>query len=66
MAPKIWFPDGGRIMLEATVREQATGNKEMAVDASCVMARSPYTFKFTRSQKYFKPSLPYDVKVSTS
>ena len=58
-----WFPEKGRLLVEADVIEQATGNKESAVDNSCQFTSSPYLIEFKNTPKYFKPGLRYVVKV---
>ncbi|ESO83809.1 hypothetical protein LOTGIDRAFT_132948, partial [Lottia gigantea] len=59
----MWFPNGGRLFLEAAVTEEASGRVEHAVDQSIVFAKSPYILKFTRCSRYFKPGLPYVIHV---
>ena len=59
----LWFPEKGRLLIEADVIERATGNKESAVDKSCQFTSSPYLIQFKNTPKYFKPGLRYVVKV---
>ena len=49
--------------VEAYVIERATGKKETAVDKSCLFTSSPYLVEFKNTPKYFKPGLPFVVKV---
>ena len=58
-----WFPEKGRLLVQADVIEQATGNKESAVDKSCQFTSSPYHVEFKNTPKYFKPGLRFVVKV---
>ena len=58
-----WFPEKGRLLVEADVIERATGNKQSAVDKSCQFTSSPYLIEFKNTPKYFKPGLRYVVKV---
>lgn len=60
----VWFPNGGRLYLEADVTEEASGKVEHAIDQSVVFAETAYVFKFTRSSRFFKPGLPYILRVS--
>ncbi|XP_067661748.1 complement C3-like [Haliotis asinina] len=59
----VWFPNGGRLYLEADVTEEASGKVEHAIDQSVVFAETAYVFKFTRSSRFFKPGLPYILRV---
>jgi hypothetical protein len=52
--------------LEATVFEEATGVSESLVDRSIKLVQSAYVIKFSRSQQYFKPGLPFDFKVRSN
>ena len=58
-----WFPEKRRLQVEADIIEQATGNKESAVDKSCQFTSSPYLVEFKNTPKYFKPGLLFVVKV---
>lgn len=60
------FPEKGgrRLLVQAEVIERATGNKETAVDNSCRFTSSPYLVEFKNTLKYFKPGLPFVVKVN--
>ena len=62
------FPNinGARLYVFATVTEIATGQTETGENATAVFATSPYKFHFKKSSKYFKPGLPYDLKVCIS
>ncbi|XP_078359507.1 A.superbus venom factor 2-like [Oculina patagonica] len=59
----LWLPVKWWLQVEADVIEQATGNKETAVDKSCQITSSPYLVEFKNTPKYFKPGLPFVVKV---
>ncbi|XP_013420336.1 venom factor isoform X1 [Lingula anatina] len=58
-----WFPDGARFYIHAEVTERATGKKEIKEDSSAQFVRSPYYLDFKRTNRYFKPGLPFDAKV---
>ena len=51
VAGEIWFP------------ERATGEKETAVDKSCKFTSNPYLVEIIDTPKYFKPGMPFTVKV---
>ena len=59
------FPEKGRrrIQVQAYVIERATGNKETVEDNSCLFTSSPYLVEFKDTLKYFKPGMPFVVKV---
>ena len=61
------FPqlEGAILHVEATVRETYTGKSQTTIGRNTVFASSPYVVKFPRSSKYFKPGLPYVVRVSS-
>lgn len=59
----LWFPETGKLLVQADVIEQATGSKETAVDKSCQFTSSPYLIEYKNTQKYFKPGLRFVVKV---
>ncbi|XP_064619848.1 complement C3-like [Lineus longissimus] len=60
-----WFPDvGSRLVVEATVTEEASGKQETNSDSSAMFVNSPYVVSFDRTTKYFKPGLPYNLKLS--
>nr|KAG5700006.1 hypothetical protein BaRGS_001825 [Batillaria attramentaria] len=59
----VWFPNGGKLHMEAAVTEYASGKVERSRDSSVVFAESPYTIKFTRSSRRFKPGLTYSLKI---
>ncbi|XP_054715979.1 ophiophagus venom factor-like [Uloborus diversus] len=54
-----WFPEiaGSRLVVEATVVDDASGNKENATDTRGRFSNSPYIISFDRSLKDFKPGL---------
>ncbi|XP_006824683.1 venom factor-like, partial [Saccoglossus kowalevskii] len=60
-----WFEDseGKRLFIEASVTEDGTGLIENMTDNTAVFARSPYKFTFDQTVKYFKPGLPYELKL---
>lgn len=62
-AGEIWFPEGGRLHVQADVTERATGEKETAVDKSCKFTSNPYLVEIIDTPKYFKPGMPFTVKV---
>ena len=62
----IWFPESGRLLVEATVVEKATGVREKTVDNAAVFTSTPYNIKYKNTAEYFKPGLPFTVKVSLS
>ncbi|XP_035209021.1 ophiophagus venom factor-like [Stegodyphus dumicola] len=53
-----WFPEieGSRFVVEATVTDEVTGNKEKAIN-SILFSKSPFVFSFKRSLSDFKPGL---------
>ncbi|KAJ8028770.1 Complement C4-A [Holothuria leucospilota] len=59
-----WFEEnvGRSLYIEVTVVEDATGHSENASDISAKFVRSPYMFSWTRTIRYFKKGLPYEVK----
>ncbi|XP_050403081.1 venom factor [Patella vulgata] len=59
----MWFPNGGRLFLNAAVTEEASGNVEHYMVQSVVFAKSAHILKFTRCSRYFKPGLPYVLHV---
>ncbi|XP_046849829.1 A.superbus venom factor 2-like isoform X2 [Xenia sp. Carnegie-2017] len=62
--PKIaWFPEGKRLFIEAKVIEKATGHEETAYHNSIFFTNSPLTVSFKRSPNFFKPGVPFEVKV---
>ncbi|GFT49548.1 a.superbus venom factor 1 [Nephila pilipes] len=54
-----WFPEieGSHLVIEATVMDDATGNKEVAIDAKGRFAKSPFVISFKRCLQDFKPGL---------
>ena len=65
LGPRYSFPaiEGGRLYIEAKVRELSTGKRMTTIDQTAVFASSPYTINYERSSRFFKPSLPYVVRV---
>lgn len=57
------FPAGARLMVTATVVESATGKEEATYSDSTIFAAVPFVFKFSRSKKYYRPSMEYTFKV---
>lgn len=62
----MWFPEGGRLLVEATVIEKATGAKEKSMNNSAVFTSTPYIIKYEKTAEYFKPGLPFVASVSSS
>ncbi|XP_031574492.1 complement C3-like isoform X2 [Actinia tenebrosa] len=62
----IWFPEGRRLEVEADVTESSTGITEHAIENSIFFSSSKYRIKFYKTAKYFKPGLPFSVKVIAS
>ncbi|GFW56940.1 a.superbus venom factor 1 [Trichonephila clavipes] len=54
-----WFPEieGSHLVVEATVMDDATGNKEVAVDAKGRFSKTPFVISFKRCLQDFKPGL---------
>ncbi|GFW56833.1 complement C4-B [Trichonephila clavipes] len=54
-----WFPEieGSHLVVEATVMEDATGNKEVAKDAKGRFSKTPFVVSFKRCLQDFKPGL---------
>ena len=63
IAADYWFPEKSRLLVQADVIERATGDKETAVDKSCQFTSSPYVVEIKDTLDYFKPGLPFAVKV---
>ncbi|XP_077869264.1 complement C3-like, partial [Saccoglossus kowalevskii] len=63
-----WFEENEekRLLIEASVTEEATGSIENTTDNTAVFARSPYKIIFNQTVKYFKPGLPYDLKLAVT
>ncbi|XP_078345207.1 complement C3-like [Oculina patagonica] len=59
----LWFPENWCLLVQADVVERATGNRESVVDKSYPFKSSPYLIQFKNTPKYFKPGLPFVVKV---
>ncbi|XP_059177543.1 complement C3-like [Physella acuta] len=59
----VWFPNGGKLHLQAAVTELASGRIEKADDVSIVFSDHLYVIKFTRSSRQFKPGLPYVLEI---
>ena len=59
-----WFPDGRRLQIEADVIEQATGKKESVIDNEIYFTKSPFQILVDDTPKYFKPALPFVIRVS--
>ena len=58
-----WFPDGRRLQVEADVIEKTSGKKESAIDNGIYFVKSPYKIHHKETAEYFKPALPFVVKV---
>ncbi|KAF8771863.1 A.superbus venom factor 1 like protein [Argiope bruennichi] len=54
-----WFPgiEGSHLVVEATVVDDATGNKETVTDAKGRFSKSPFVISFKRCLEDFKPGL---------
>ncbi|GIY66063.1 complement C3 [Caerostris extrusa] len=54
-----WFPgiEGSHLVVEAAVVDDASGNKEVALDATGRFSKSPFTISFKRCLEDFKPGL---------
>ncbi|XP_074624283.1 complement C3-like isoform X1 [Acropora palmata] len=59
----LWFPEGRRFQVEADVIEKASGKKESAIDNGIYFVRSPFKIEHQPTAEYFKPTLPFLVKV---
>nr|UIO57920.1 complement protein C3-1 [Biomphalaria glabrata] len=59
----VWFPNGGKLHVQAAVTETASGHVEKADDTSVVFADHLYVIRFTRSDRHFKPGLPYVLEI---
>nr|AVP12644.1 complement C3-like protein 1 [Littorina littorea] len=59
----VWFPNGGKLHMEAIVTEYASGKVERARDSSVVFAESLHIIKFTRSSRHFRPGLTYSLTI---
>ena len=59
----VWFPEGRRFQVEADVIEKASGKKESAIDNGIYFVRSPFKIEHQPTAEYFKPTLPFLVKV---
>ncbi|XP_078346612.1 venom factor-like [Oculina patagonica] len=58
-----WFPDGRRLQVEADVIEKTSGKKESAIDNGIYFVKSPFKIEHKATAEYFKPALPFMVKV---
>lgn len=58
-----WFPDGRRLQVEADVIEKTSGKKESAIDNGIYFVESPFKIEHKATAEYFKPALPFLVKV---
>lgn len=58
-----WFPDGRRLQIEADVIEKTSGKKESAIDNGIYFVKSPFRIEHQATAEYFKPALPFIVKV---
>lgn len=63
LKPKIWFPEGHRLEIEAAITERSTGITERAIDNSILFTTSPYRIKFINTARYFRPGMPFPIKV---
>nr|BAK64109.1 complement component 3-1 [Hasarius adansoni] len=54
-----WFPEieGSHLVVEATVADAATGNKETTIDSKGRFSKTPFLISFKRCLKDFKPGL---------
>ncbi|GIX88821.1 complement C3, partial [Caerostris extrusa] len=54
-----WFPgiQGSHLVVEATVVDDATGNKEVAIDATGRFSKSPFWISFKKCLEDFRPGL---------
>ncbi|XP_067138118.1 complement C3-like, partial [Centruroides vittatus] len=59
------FPQGSKLIVEVSVVDAATGNKEIARDDYCEFSKSPYLISFKNSLKDFKPGLISVITAST-
>ncbi|KAH9493253.1 hypothetical protein Btru_021034, partial [Bulinus truncatus] len=59
----VWFPNGGKLHVQVAVTEAASGRIEKAEDSSVVFADHLYVIRFTRSDRHFKPGLPYVLEI---
>ncbi|PVD21598.1 hypothetical protein C0Q70_17396 [Pomacea canaliculata] len=55
----IWFPNGYRLWVKATVTEDGTGENFTAVDMGTVFANPFYKISFNNSKNVFRPGFPY-------
>ena len=58
-----WFPDGRRLQIEAEVIEKTSGKKESAIDNGIYFVKSPFRIDHKATTEFFKPALPFLVKV---
>ena len=58
-----WFPDGRRLQVEADVIEKTSGKKESVIDNGIYFVKSPFKIEHKATAEYFKPALPFMVKV---
>lgn len=61
-----WFPDGRRLQIEAEVIEKTSGKKESAIDNGIYFVKSPFRIDHKATTEFFKPALPFLVKVGKS
>lgn len=60
---KKWYTEGYRLQIVANVQEQSTGRTATAVEDSTFFATSPYHIEYINTPRYFKPGLPFSIKV---
>ncbi|XP_068695726.1 LOW QUALITY PROTEIN: venom factor-like [Montipora foliosa] len=58
-----WFPEGRRFQVEVDVIEKTSGKKESAIDNGIYFVKSPFSIQHEPTAEYFKPALPFLVKV---
>ena len=58
-----WFPVGRRLQVEVDVIEKTSGKKESAIDNGIFFVKSPFTIEHQATAEFFKPALPFLVKV---
>ena len=61
-----WFPDGRRLQIEADVIEKTSGKKESTIDNGIYFVKSPFRIDHKATTEFFKPALPFLVKVGKS
>ena len=59
----VWFPEEEKLLVRATVTEDATGAKEVGEHSSTVFSHYLYNVYLTKSRRYYHVGQPYYIQV---